>query len=40
MLRLRDLLPVAVAMLTLEFGASRSRRRERRGWRRLAKRAD
>jgi lysylphosphatidylglycerol synthetase-like protein (DUF2156 family) len=40
MLRLRDLLPVAVAMLTLEFGASRSRRRERRGWRRLAKRSD
>ncbi len=40
MLRLRDVLPVAVAMLTLEFGASRTRRRERRGWRRLARRAD
>jgi lysylphosphatidylglycerol synthetase-like protein (DUF2156 family) len=40
MLRLRDALPVAVAMLTLEFGARRARRRERRGWRRLARRAD
>lgn len=40
MLRLREVLPVAVAMLTLEFGASRTRRRERRGWRRLARRAD
>jgi lysylphosphatidylglycerol synthetase-like protein (DUF2156 family) len=40
MLRLRDALPIAVAMLTLEFGASRTRRRERRGWRRLARRAD
>jgi lysylphosphatidylglycerol synthetase-like protein (DUF2156 family) len=34
-LRLRDVLPVATAMLTLEFGVRRSRRRERRGWRRL-----
>ncbi|HEX3897886.1 MAG TPA: phosphatidylglycerol lysyltransferase domain-containing protein [Mycobacteriales bacterium] len=40
MLRLREALPIAVAMLTLEFGASRTRRRERRGWRRLARRAD
>jgi lysylphosphatidylglycerol synthetase-like protein (DUF2156 family) len=33
-LRLRDVLPVATAMLTLEFGVRRSRRRERRSWRR------
>lgn len=39
LLRLRDVLPVAVAMLTLEFGASRTRRKELRGWRRLARRA-
>jgi lysylphosphatidylglycerol synthetase-like protein (DUF2156 family) len=31
MLRLRDAVPAAVAMLTLEFGARRSRRRDRRG---------
>ena len=37
-LRLRDALPVVVAMLTLEFGLRRTRRRERRGWRRLAHR--
>ncbi|HVT64847.1 MAG TPA: phosphatidylglycerol lysyltransferase domain-containing protein [Mycobacteriales bacterium] len=37
-LRLRDALPVVVAMLTLEFGLRRTRRRERRGWRRLASR--
>ncbi|HWC33427.1 MAG TPA: phosphatidylglycerol lysyltransferase domain-containing protein [Mycobacteriales bacterium] len=36
-LRLRDALPVVVAMLTLEFGVRRTRRRERRGWRRLAR---
>jgi lysylphosphatidylglycerol synthetase-like protein (DUF2156 family) len=35
-LRLRDALPVVVAMLTLEFGIRRTRRKERRGWRRLA----
>ena len=35
-LRLRDALPVVVAMLTLEFGLRRTRRKERRGWRRLA----
>jgi lysylphosphatidylglycerol synthetase-like protein (DUF2156 family) len=38
MLRIRDLLPVVAAMLTLEFGSSRTRRRERRGWRRVARR--
>ncbi|HVS68316.1 MAG TPA: phosphatidylglycerol lysyltransferase domain-containing protein [Mycobacteriales bacterium] len=37
-LRLRDALPVAVAMLTLEFGVRRNRRKERRGWRRLSRR--
>jgi lysylphosphatidylglycerol synthetase-like protein (DUF2156 family) len=35
-LRIRDLIPAAAAMLTLEFGVRRTRRRERRGWRRLA----
>jgi lysylphosphatidylglycerol synthetase-like protein (DUF2156 family) len=30
LLRLRDLVPVIVAMLTLEFGARRNRRKERR----------
>ena len=35
-LRLRDALPVAAAMLTLEFGVRRTRRKERRGWRRPA----
>ncbi|HVY11803.1 MAG TPA: phosphatidylglycerol lysyltransferase domain-containing protein [Mycobacteriales bacterium] len=39
LLRLRDLVPVLVAMLTLEFGARRTRRRDRRSWRRLARRA-
>jgi hypothetical protein len=38
LLRARDLVPVLVAMLTLEFGARRTRRKERRGWRRLARR--
>jgi lysylphosphatidylglycerol synthetase-like protein (DUF2156 family) len=37
LLRARDLVPVLVAMLTLEFGARRTRRKERRGWRRLAR---
>ncbi|HVV75715.1 MAG TPA: phosphatidylglycerol lysyltransferase domain-containing protein [Mycobacteriales bacterium] len=36
-LRLRDALPVVIAMLTLEFGVRRTRRKERRGWRRLAR---
>ncbi len=39
-LRLRDALPVAVAMLTLEFGVRRTRRKERRGWRLPARRND
>lgn len=37
-LRLRDALPAAVAMLTLEFGVRRTRRKQRRGWRRLPSR--
>ena len=36
LLRLRDVFPVVTAMLTLEFGVRRTRRRERRGWRRPA----
>jgi lysylphosphatidylglycerol synthetase-like protein (DUF2156 family) len=35
LLRLRDAVPVVAAMLTLEFGVRRTRRKERRGWRRL-----
>jgi lysylphosphatidylglycerol synthetase-like protein (DUF2156 family) len=34
MLRLRDFLPVVTAMLVFEFGARRTRRDERRAWRR------
>jgi lysylphosphatidylglycerol synthetase-like protein (DUF2156 family) len=37
LLRLRDLVPVVVAMLTLEFGARRTRRKERRSWRRITR---
>jgi lysylphosphatidylglycerol synthetase-like protein (DUF2156 family) len=37
-LRIRDVIPVAVAMLTLEFGVRRTRRKERRGWRRITDR--
>jgi lysylphosphatidylglycerol synthetase-like protein (DUF2156 family) len=36
-LRLRDALPVVVAMLSLEFGLRRTRRKERRTWRRPAR---
>ena len=39
LLRVRDAVPVIVAMLTLEFGARRTRRKDQRSWRRPARRA-